>query len=48
MAENPTSTRENVTYKSGLHDGSDLWTDEESEEIVTVTKTCAYDPLTRL
>jgi hypothetical protein len=48
MAEKLTSTREDLTYEPGLHDGSDLWTDEESEEIVTVTKTCAYDPLTRL
>lgn len=25
-----------------------LWSDAESEEIVSVPKTCAYDPLTRL
>ncbi|GAA3296761.1 hypothetical protein Dvina_23940 [Dactylosporangium vinaceum] len=29
-------------------DIEDLWSDAEPEEIVSVPKPCAYDPLTRL
>jgi hypothetical protein len=48
MAERLTPTSEALTYESRVHVDSDFWTDDEPEEIVTVAKSCAYDPLTRL
>ena len=44
---NETTTHEETTAPVAQNT-ADLWTDGESEEIVSTPKMCAYDPLTRL
>ena len=41
-------SEELVTYKSVGSSDENLWSDADLEEIVSVPKVCAYDPLTRL
>ncbi|MBM7774421.1 hypothetical protein JOD54_004625 [Actinokineospora baliensis] len=46
MANN--TTAQEATTAPSAQNSADLWTDNESEEIVSTPKMCAYDPLTRL